>query len=216
MAMMPGRVFETCLGLLFLRGDSVANQRIIIVDADEIWRKNLKTMLVKLGYLIVGEATDGPGALKLMRARHPDLLVIHDQLPGLNGLEVARILYEDKLGPVVITTDYIRQDLIEKAREARVFSVMAKPIEENSLLPAVELALGNYQEIIRLEKQIKELKDTLENRKLVEKAKGILMKSMGISEEEAFKRIQRQSMNKRLSMRAVAEAIILAHNIKEV
>ncbi|AEF93409.1 response regulator receiver and ANTAR domain protein [Desulfotomaculum nigrificans CO-1-SRB] len=212
-AMMPRQVLYTCLGFLLLWGDSVANQRIIIVDTDEIWRKNLKTMLGKLGYLVVGEASDGPGALKLVRTRHPDLLIIHDNLPGLNGLEVARVLYEDKLAPVVITTDYICQDLIEKAREARVFSVMVKPIEEAALLTTVELALGNYQEIIKLEKQVKELKDTLETRKMVEKAKGILMKTMGLSEEEAFRRIQRQSMNKRISMRAVAEAVILAHNI---
>jgi len=193
----------------------VANPRIVIVDADEAWCKHLKTMLGKLGYLVVGDASDGPGALKLVRTRHPDLLIIQDHLPGLSGLEVARIMYEDQLGPVIITTDYMQQDLIEKAREARVFSILLKPVEEHALLPAVELAMGNYQEIIKLEKQVKELRDTLETRKLVEKAKGILMRTMKLSEEEAYKRIQKQSMNKRISMRAVAEAVILAHNINQ-
>ncbi|MCL5780448.1 MAG: ANTAR domain-containing protein [Firmicutes bacterium] len=193
----------------------MANPRIIIIDSDEAWCKHLKTMLGKLGYLVVGDASDGPGALKLVRTRHPDLLIIQDHLPGLSGLEVARIMYEDKLGPVIITTDYMQQDLVEKAREARVFSILLKPVEEHDLLPAVELAMGNYQEIIKLEKQVKELRDTLETRKLVEKAKGILMRTMRLSEDEAFKRIQKQSMNKRISMRAVAEAVILAHNINQ-
>ncbi len=193
----------------------MANPRIIIIDSDEAWCKHLKTMLGKLGYLVVGDASDGPGALKLVRTRHPDLLIIQDHLPGLSGLEVARIMYEDKLGPVIITTDYMQQDLVEKAQEARVFSILLKPVEEHDLLPAVELAMGNYQEIIKLEKQVKELRDTLETRKLVEKAKGILMRTMRLSEDEAFKRIQKQSMNKRISMRAVAEAVILAHNINQ-
>lgn len=193
----------------------MANPRIVIIDSDEAWCKHLKTMLGKLGYLVVGDASDGPGALKLVRTRHPDLLIIQDQLPGFSGLEVARIMYEDKLGPVIITTDYMQQDLIEKAREARVFSILLKPVEEHALLPAVELAMGNYQEIIRLEKQVKELRDVLETRKLVEKAKGILMRTMKLSEDEAFKRIQKQSMNKRISMRAVAEAVILAHTINQ-
>ncbi|MEW6064570.1 Fis family transcriptional regulator [Desulforamulus profundi] len=193
----------------------MANPRIIIIDSDEAWCKHLKTMLGKLGYLVVGDASDGPGALKLVRTRHPDLLIIQDHLPGLSGLEVARIMYEDKLGPVIITTDYMQQDLVEKAREARVFSILLKPVEEHDLMPAVELAMGNYQEIIKLEKQVKELRDTLETRKLVEKAKGILMRTMRLSEDEAFKRIQKQSMNKRISMRAVAEAVILAHNINQ-
>ena len=195
--------------------DTVANQRIIIIDSDETWLKNLKTLLSKLGFLVVGDASDGPSGLKLVRARTPDLLIIQDNIPGISGLEVARILYEDKLAPVILTTDYMHQDLIEKAREARVFAALVKPVEENVLLPAVEMALGNYQEIIRLEKQVKELRDTLESRKLVEKAKGILMKTMGLNEDEAFKRIQKQSMNKRISMRAVAEAVILAHSIND-
>ncbi|CCO08024.1 ANTAR domain-containing response regulator [Desulforamulus hydrothermalis] len=192
----------------------MANPRIVIVDADEAWCKHIKTLLGKLGCLVVGDASDGPGALQLVRNRHPDLLIIQDCLQGISGLEVARIMYEDQLGPVILTTDYLRQDTIEKAREARVFSILQKPVEEHALWPAVELALANYQEIVKLEKQLKDLRDTLETRKLVEKAKGILMQTMKLSEEEAYKRMQRQSMNKRISMRAVAEAIILAHSIK--
>jgi len=217
MATMLGQVYQTMPGFFCCLGrDNMANQRVIIVDSDETWLRSLKTLLGKLGYLVVGAASDGPSALKLVRSRHPDLLIIQDNLPGFSGLEVARIVYEDKLAPVIVTTDYMHQDLIDRSREARAFAALVKPIEENVLLPAIELALGDYQEMFRLEKQLKELRDTLETRKLVEKAKGILMKSMGLSEEEAFKRIQKQSMNKRITMRAVAEAVILAHNIHKV
>lgn len=191
----------------------MANPRVIIVDSDEAWLKRIKAMLNKLGYLVVGEATDGPGALKMVRTRYPDLLITQENLPGFSGLEIARIMYEDKLGPVILTTNYLQLDTLEKAKEAKVYSILQKPFAENQLLPVLELALVNNQEITKLEKQIKDLKDTLESRKLVEKAKGILMKSLGLNEEEAFRRIQKQSMNKRVSMRAVAEAIILSYTI---
>lgn len=191
----------------------MANPRVIIVDSDEAWLKRIKAMLNKLGYLVVGEATDGPGALKLVRTRYPDLLITQENLPGFSGLEIARIMYEDKLGPVILTTNYLQQDTLEKAKEAKVFSILQKPFAENQLLPVLELALVNNQEITKLEKQIKDLRDTLESRKIVEKAKGILMRSLGLDEEEAFRRIQKQSMNKRVSMRAVAEAIILSYSI---
>ncbi len=188
----------------------MANTRIVIVDTDYAWLKNIKTTLSKFGYLIVGEASDGPAALKLVRSRDPDLLIIQENLPGLSGLEVAYIMHEDKIGPVIVMTDYLQQDLIEKAKEARVANILVKPFEDHHLLPAVELALSNHQEIVQLEKRIKELKDTIETRKAIEKAKGILMKTLGLSEEESFRRIQKQSMNKRISMRSVAEAVILA------
>ncbi len=194
----------------------MANPRILIVDSDYASLKHLKSLLTKLDFMVVGEVCDGPAALKLVRTREPDLLIIHDKLPGLGGLEVARIMYEDKIGPIIITTDYLQQELVLKAKEARVSNILVKPLEEHHLLPAVELALGNYQEIIKLEKQIKELKYSIETRKLVEKAKGILMKTIHLNEEEAFRRIQKQSMNKRMSMRAVAEAILMAHAMQDV
>ena len=194
----------------------MANPRILIVDTDYAYLQQLKAMLTRLDFMIVGEACDGSSALKLVRTRDPDLLIIQDKLPGISGLEIARIMYEDKLGPVIIITDYLRQELLVKAKEVRVSNILVKPLEEYHLLPAVELAFSNYQEIIKLEKQIKELNNTLESRKVVEKAKGILMKTMQLNEAEAFRRIQKQSMNKRMSMRAVAEAVIMAHSMQDV
>ncbi len=187
--------------------------RVIIIDSDAAWRKNIKKMIGKMGYWVIGEAEDGLTGLKLVRARQPDLVIIEAFLPGMDGYELARIVHDDKLAPVILIASSTQQNVLEKAKAAKVFSFLVKPELEYNLIPAIELALTNYQEIIRLEGEIKELKETLETRKVIERAKGILMETMGISETEAFKRIQKQSMNKRISMRAVAEAIILAHNL---
>lgn len=191
----------------------MAEQRIIIIDNDATWRKNIRAMLAKMGYWVIGEAEDGQTGLKMVRARQPDLVIIEAFLPGMDGHEVARIIHEDKLAPVILISNSTQQNVIEKAKAAKVFSFLMKPDLEYNLIPAVELALINYQEIVSLENKVKELKETLETRKVIERAKGILMETMGITETEAFKRIQKQSMNKRISMRAVAEAIILAHNL---
>ncbi|SHF44279.1 response regulator receiver and ANTAR domain protein [Desulfofundulus australicus DSM 11792] len=192
----------------------MAEQRIVLVDSDATWRKSIKAVLTKLGYWVVGEAADGLSGLKLVRSRQPDLLIIEAGVPGMDGLEVARILHEDKLAPVVVLVSSMSPGLLEKAKEARVSALLTKPVDESTLLSAVELALANYQEIIKLESQVQELKEALETRKLVEKAKGILMETLGLTEAEAFRRMQKSSMDKRISMRQVAEAIILAHNLK--
>ncbi|MBF7083369.1 ANTAR domain-containing protein [Desulfallas sp. Bu1-1] len=193
----------------------MSEQRIVLIDADTVWRKNIKSMLSKYGYWVVGEAGDGVTALKLVRSRQPDLLIIDANLPGMDGLQVAKIVHEDKLAPVVATATSSEHGVMEKAKEARVYALLIKPVSETSLFPAIELALANYQEVAALEKQIKDLKETLETRKLVERAKGILMETLGLSEAEAFKRMQRKSMNQRVSMRVVAEAVIMSYELKK-
>ncbi len=167
-----------------------------------------------MGYFVVGEAGDGITALKLIRSREPELAVLDTSLPGMDGLQIAEIAWQDRLAPVVLLTSYIDPTVLEKARAARGAALLQKPVDENTLLPAMELARSNYEELCKLEDKIKELKETLKTRKVVEKAKGILMETLGLSEGEAFKRIQKQSMNKRVSMRAVAEAVIMANNLK--
>lgn len=189
--------------------------RIVLADSDPVQRKNIRSMLVKLGYWVVGEAEDGLSALKLVRSRQPDLLIIDAAVPGMDGLEVARLLYEDKLAPVIVLVSTVNSSLLDKAKGARVSALLTRPVDETSLLPAIELAMANYQEVVKLEKQVQELKEALETRKLVERAKGILMETLGLTEAEAYRRMQKQSMDKRISMRQVAEAIILAHSIKK-
>jgi len=190
-------------------------QRVVVVEPDAHWRKNLKATLAKADYLVIGEAEDGITAIKLIRSRQPDLVITDAFLPGMNGLEVARIVHDDKLAPVVLTCSAYNMDVLEKAKEAQVFGFVVKPVDEQTIIPIIEIALNSYREVTRLEGEIRSLKDTLETRKTVERAKGILMETLGLSEVEAFRRIQKQSMNKRLSMRAVAEAIILAHQLNE-
>jgi response regulator NasT len=197
-------------------GNLMSEQRIILVDSDSGWRKNLKSILTKLGYWVVGETGDGLNALKMVRTRQPELVILDAAIPGMDGFEVARIIHEDKLAPVIVLASAYSQAIIEKAKEAKVSALLTKPVDEISILPAIELALANYSEIVKLESKVKELKELLETRKLVEKAKGILMETMGLTESEAFRRMQKQSMNKRISMRQVAEAVILAQNLRGI
>lgn len=184
--------------------------RVVIADADLNCRRSLKALLQQAGYLVVGEAEDGLSALKLIRNRQPDLIIMEDRLAIMDGEEVADIVQEEALAPIVLMSGH---DRIRQHKVTRDFAYVIKPVSETNLFPVVDLVLRNYRKIRALEDEIIKLKETLETRKLVEKAKGILMDSMGIAEAEAFKRIQKQSMNKRMSMKSVAKAIILAHEL---
>lgn len=192
----------------------MAEERVILTDSDIQWRKTVKAIITKAGFSVVGEAEDGLNALKQVRSRQPDLLIIEAMGQGMSGLEVARLLYEDKLAPVVVFASLINNEILEKAKEAHAAALLAKTVDEVNLLAVIEIALTNYQELIKLENQVKELKETLETRKAIERAKGILMETIGLTEAEAFKRMQKQSMNKRISMRQLAEAIILTYNLR--
>lgn len=187
--------------------------RVVLADEDDVWRKNIGAILTKAGFLVIGEASDGITALKIIRARQPELVVADVALPGISGLELARIVYEDRIAPVLLTSSTWQQDLLEKAKEVHAFGFLVKPVDEATLLPAADVALALYQELQRLTKEVRKLREALETRKVVERAKGILMETLGLTEAEAYRRIQKQSMNRRLSMRAVAEAIILAHGV---
>lgn len=187
--------------------------RVVIAINDDASRKNIGAMLQAAEFLIIGEATDGITALKLIRVRQPDLVIAEVFLPAMSGLELARIVSDDKLAPVVLISSNYDHATLEEAKLAGAFGYLVKPVGEASLIPTVEIALSNYSEVVRLEEQVKELQEKLETRKIVEKAKGILMHTLGLTEAEAFRKIQKQSMNKRISMRAVAEAIILAHSL---
>ncbi len=188
-------------------------ERVILADPDPHGRTNVRAMLSQADFLVIGEVEDGITALKMIRDRQPDLVFADCALPGLNGLELARIVHEDRLAPVIVMSNLIGQDVLGRLREVRAAGFLEKPVEVTSLLTVAEVAMAHYEEVMELEKKIMKLKDDLETRKVVERAKGLLMSAQGLTEAEAFRRIQRQSMNRRLSMRAVAEAIILAHNV---
>lgn len=191
----------------------MGNQRIVLADNDNASRKNVKAQLTRFDYWVVGETSDGITALKLVRSRQPDLLIVKAFLPGLDGIRVAKIARQDKLAPVVLVESSFRQSTLEKARDAGVFALLHSPVDDVSLVAAVELAVANYREVMLLEGKIKDLERKLETRKLVERAKGILMETKGLSEAEAFGLMQKQSMNERKTMRTIAEAIITTYKL---
>jgi len=131
----------------------------------------------------------------------------------MDGIDAANILNSEKIAPVVLLTAYSDMDLINRAKEAGVFAYLVKPFRESDLRPAIEVAISRYKEFLALEEEVSELEDKLETRKLIERAKGILMDQYGLKEQEAFRRIQVQSMNTRKSMKEIAEAIIIAHSV---
>jgi len=183
----------------------------VIADDESIIRMDLKEMLTNLGYLVIGEAGDGRSAVSLARELRPDLVIMDIKMPDMDGIEAARILTEEEIAPVILLTAYSQRELIEGAKEAGVVAYLVKPFRESDLAPAIEVALARFKQFQDLKKEVGDLKEALETRKLVERAKGILMDTQGLSEAEAFRRIQRMSMNTRKPMKEVAEAIILAY-----
>ncbi len=184
--------------------------RIVLADSDPAFRKYLKDRLTRDGYLVIADVEDGRSALQVSLNMQPDLLITEARLPGMDGLEVAASLEQGRNIPVLLISSASDSSTVERARESWVFGYLVKPINEANLYPAVEMAIANCQRILRTEKESREYREKLEKRKVIERAKGILMKTMGLSEAEAFRRIQQQSMKNRTSMHAIAEAIITA------
>jgi AmiR/NasT family two-component response regulator len=191
--------------------------RVIIADDESIIRMDLREMLTNLGYLVIGEVGDGRSAVNLSRELKPEIVVMDIKFEGeeFDGIDAARILTEEKIAPVLLLTAYSQKDLVTRAREAGVVGYLVKPVREADLVPAIEVALARFEEFQAVERQVGDLEEALETRKFVDRAKGILMDSQSLSEAEAFRRIQKMSMNTRKPMKDVAEAIILAHQTQQ-
>ena len=188
----------------------MANQlRLVIADDESIIRMNLRETLVGLGYLVVGDAGDGVSAVHLARELRPDLVIMDIKMPKLDGIQAAKVLTEEKIAPVLLLTAYSDRELVERARDAGVVNYIVKPFREAELLPAIEIALARFAEFNSMATELGDLKDTMETRKLVERAKGVLMDTQGLKEQDAFRKIQQLSMNTRKSMREIAQAILL-------
>lgn len=192
-------------------------RRVIIADDEAIIRMDLKEMLGNLGYLVVGEAPDARSAVNLARELRPDIVIMDIKFEGddFDGIEAAKVLTAEKIAPVLLLTAFSQRELVERAKEASVSGYIVKPFRESDLGPAIEIALAQFEEFRALERQVGDLKLALETRKLVDRAKGILMDTQGLTEAEAFRRIQKMSMNTRKPMKEVAEAIILAHQAQQ-
>ena len=185
--------------------------RVVIADDESIVRMDLKEMLTTLNYLVVGEVGDGQSAVNLARELKPDVVLMDIKMPDMDGIEAAKILTEEQIAPVVLLTAFSQKDLVDRAKEAGVVGYLVKPFREADLLPAIEVALARFNEFKQMNQEVHDLQEALETRKVVDRAKGILMDAQGLEEQEAFRRIQKMSMNTRKPMKEVAEAIILAH-----
>ena len=189
--------------------------RVIIADDESLIRMDLREMLTNLGYLVVGEVADGRSAVNQARELRPDVVIMDIKMPDMDGIEAAKIMTEERIAPVLLLSAYSQQELVQRARQAGVAGYLVKPFRESDLPPAIEVALARFSEFRAMEREVDTLQDALETRKAVDRAKGILMDTQGLSETEAFRKIQKMSMNNRKPMRAVAEAIILAHQVSE-
>jgi len=194
----------------------MTRRRIVIAEDEPLARLDLGQMLENLGHEVVGQAGDGRTAVDLARELTPDLVIMDIKMPGeVDGLGAASLLAEERVAPVLLLTAYSDQEFIDRAREAGVMGYLVKPYNEHQLSPAIEVALARYGEFSQLHKELGSTKEALMTRKIVERAKGVLMDTAGLKESEAFHRIQRLSMNSRKSMREVAEAILLTHGIEQ-
>ena len=184
--------------------------RVVIAEDEALIRLDLKEMLEEDGYTVVGEAGDGEAAIRLAREVEPDLVITDIKMPVLDGLSAAETIAGERIAPVVILTAFSQRELVERAREAGAMAYLVKPFNKTDLVPAIEMATSRYAELAALEAEVGSLQERLETRKLVEQAKGLLQSRHGMSEPEAFRWIQKNSMDKRLTMRKVAETVVEA------
>jgi response regulator NasT len=198
------------------REEAIMPIRIIIAEDESLIRMDLKEELQRQGYLVVGDVGDGESAVNLARELRPDLVFMDIRMPHMDGISATEVLTREKIAPVLMLTAFSDQELIDRAKEAGVIHYLTKPWRQSDLRPAIEVALARFQEFRAMETRVKDLEDHLATRKVVEKAKGLLMQKQGLSEQEAFRRIQKLSMNNRKSMREVAEAILLTNTIGDL
>lgn len=183
-------------------------RRVVIAEDESLIRLDLAEMLKEEGYDVVGEAADGQEAVELAERLRPDLVIIDVKMPRRDGIDAASEIAAKRIAPVVMLTAFSQRELVERARDAGAMAYLVKPFSASDLVPAIELALSRSEEITALEREVSNLSEQLETRKLVERAKGLLQAKQGLSEPEAFKWIQRAAMDQRTTMRRVAEVVM--------
>jgi two-component system, response regulator PdtaR len=182
--------------------------RVVVAEDEALIRLDLVEMLTEAGYEVVGQAGDGETAILITEKEKPDLVVMDVKMPKLDGISAAERIANQRIAPVVILTAFSQRDLVERARDAGAMAYLTKPFTIEDLMPAIELAVSRFQEIKQLDAEVSDLQEQLKARKLIEKAKGILMKNLKISEPEAFKWMQKTAMDKRRSMTDVAQLVM--------
>jgi response regulator NasT len=182
--------------------------RVVIAEDEALIRLDLKEMLEEEGFEVVAEAGDGEAAVALVEEHRPDLVVLDVKMPRLDGISAAERIAASRLAPVVMLTAFSQRELVERAREAGAMAYVVKPFGKADLLPAVEMAMSRYDELVTLEHEVEDLRERLETRKLVDRAKGVLQNRYGLDEAQAYRWVQRTSMDRRMSMREVAELVL--------
>ncbi|CAB4550048.1 MAG: response regulator [Actinobacteria bacterium] len=182
--------------------------RVVIAEDEAIIRLDLKETLEEEGYVVVGETGRGDKAVDLVRELRPDLAILDVKMPGMDGLEAARLISKDRICGVLILTAFSQREVVEEARDAGALAYLVKPFQKSDLIPAMEVALGRFRELQVLNGEIEELGEQLEARKTIDRAKGILIDQYRMSEADAYGFIQRGAMNHRTTMRKVAEMIV--------
>jgi response regulator NasT len=189
--------------------------RVIIAEDEALIRLDLKEMLEEEGYSVVAEVGDGQQAVDRAAKLRPDLVILDIQMPVLDGLSAAEQIASARIAPVIVLTAFSQRELVERARDAGAMAYLVKPFSKNDLVPAIEVARARFSEMTALDSEVRTLEERLETRKVVEKAKGVLMAQQGITEAEAFRWIQRTAMNQRTSMKGLAQSIIDARAVAD-
>lgn len=182
--------------------------RVVVAEDEAIIRLDVVEILREAGFDVVGEAGDGEAAVRLAEEMRPDLVVMDVKMPLLDGISAAERIGKAGIAPVVLLTAFSQRELVERARDAGAMAYVVKPFSADDLLPAVEIATSRYAQIRALEREVGDLTERFETRKRVDRAKGLLMERMGLSEPEAFRWLQKASMDRRLTMREVADAVV--------
>jgi response regulator NasT len=182
--------------------------RVVIAEDEAIIRLDLKETLEEEGYEVVGQTGRGDEAVELVRKHHPDLVILDIKMPGMDGLQAAAEINSERLAAVLILTAFSQRDLIDQARDAGALAYLVKPFQRSELIPQIEIALGRYKEMKALAEEVKSLEESLETRRLVDRAKGKLMDEQGLKETDAFNWIQKTAMRERLTMREIARRVI--------
>ena len=183
-------------------------RRVLVAEDEALIRLDLVEMLKEEGYQIVGEAGDGQEAVRLAEELRPDLVILDIKMPKMDGIEAASNIAGERIAPVVILTAFSQRDLVERARDAGAMAYLVKPFAKRDLVPAVELAVSRFTEVQALEAEVADLSERLEARKTIERAKGLLMSKHNLSEPESFRWLQRTAMDRRTTMKAVAQAVL--------
>jgi AmiR/NasT family two-component response regulator len=185
-----------------------ARRRVVIAEDEALIRLDLREMLEEEGFDVVAEAADGEAAVALVTQHRPDLAVLDVKMPRLDGISAAERIAAARIAPVVMLTAFSQRELVERARQAGAMAYLVKPFTKADLMPAVEMAMARYDELTALEREVGDLRERLETRTLVDRAKGLLQDRHGLDEAAAYRWVQRASMDRRMSMRAVAETVL--------